>query len=111
MFVAPDGTAYVGDMGFDIHEFGRLMAAGDAAQANALFRPAPVYAVAPDGAVRVAASDCAFSNGIGGGPGPGQGLVDVSLALTLPMFPHADRRRHVDPMLFHNVHVAQERLP
>ena len=108
MYVAPDGTAYVGDMGFDIHEFGRLMAAGEADRANALFRPAPIYAVAPDGAVRIAAEDCAFANGIIAGPGDGQVLVAESFALSLTLFRIADDGALVDRKQFAQLSFAPD---
>jgi sugar lactone lactonase YvrE len=51
MVVAADGRAYVGGFGFDFHAAGALTAS-------------PLYTVAPDGTVGVAADDLLFPNGM-----------------------------------------------
>ncbi|MFB7091069.1 SMP-30/gluconolactonase/LRE family protein [Streptomyces sp. NPDC056296] len=64
MWVDASGRAYVGDMGFDIHAFNRLFAAGKP-EALELVRPAHVHLVLPDGTVETATDEpVLFANGI-----------------------------------------------
>lgn len=78
MWVGGAGRAYVGEMGFDIHAFGR----GEGVEP----RPANLYAVDRDGRVRVAADELLFPNGIVVDEATGTLLVAESFGFRLTSF-------------------------
>jgi sugar lactone lactonase YvrE len=78
MVVAPDGTAYVGNFGFDL-------------MGGAAFRPAPLVKVDPDGAVAVVSEPLLFPNGTAITPDGSTLIISESFGNRLSAFTiHAD---------------------
>jgi bile acid-coenzyme A ligase len=82
LWVDPAGHAYVGEMGFDIHAFGR----GEEVQ----IAPANLWRVDPDGSHQVAARDVFFPNGIVASADGRTLIVAESFRLAVTAFDIAD---------------------
>jgi sugar lactone lactonase YvrE len=98
MWVLPDGRAFVGEMGFDIHEFHARIARGE--DPMEVFAPGRVHVVHPDGSSAVAAEGLLFPNGIVPGPAPDTLVVAESFGYKLTAFTVAADGSLVDPRLY-----------
>jgi sugar lactone lactonase YvrE len=85
MWVMPNGQAYVGEMGFDVHAF--LAAAEEGRTDGPEFAFARVWLVDTDGSHQPATeAELMFPNGIVPGPKPGTLLVAESFGLRISAF-------------------------
>lgn len=101
MWVAPNGQAYVGEMGFDIHGF--LRAQEEGRSDGPAFMPARLLLVEPDGSHRPASDEpFYFPNGIIAGRTPTEIIIAESFGLKLTVCDIAD-----DGMLVHKRLFAQ----
>jgi len=98
MWVLPDGRAYVGEMGFDIHAFNERAQGGE--NPTAMFSPGRIHLVRPDGSTSVAAEGLLFPNGMVPGPEADTLLVAESFGYKLTLFRIAEDGTLVEPRLF-----------
>jgi len=88
LWVDSQGRAYVGDMGFDVHAFGRLMVEGRAEEAMGLVRPSNVFLVRPDGSfIAAGPTPMMFPNGIVVDEAAQELVVAESFGLKLSIWP------------------------
>ena len=82
MWVEPDGVAYVGEMGFDVHGFLRPQPG----QEPVIPGPGRIFRIDPDGSVTVAAEGLMFPNGIVRCPRTGRLFVAESFGFAVSAF-------------------------
>lgn len=98
MCVLPDGRAYVGEMGFDIHAFNERAQRGE--DPTEMFAPGRIHLVRPDGSSSVAAEGLLFPNGIVPGHADGTLVVAESFGYKLTAFEIAADGTLTAPRLF-----------
>jgi sugar lactone lactonase YvrE len=108
MWVLPDGRAYVGEMGFDVHAF--LEAAAEGRTDGPAFAFGRVFVVEPDGSHRPACdSELMFPNGIVSGPHD-QLLVAESFGFKVTAFRIAADGSLTEPRLWAELGFAPDGL-